>query len=247
MSYSNNPLTQLPTVDFNFDDLRKRMADFTVKFDAFIEQGRKRVLEERNEFRARLGELSEEKRSTSTQITSLQSTLSTHNQVLGREQVEKNEMHAQISKLESHATQQSAQRDRLRSAITQTQRQIDAKLQAQREYAAKEDVQSRLNRPELNFWETYLGCRIEGSGDENKVRIVFVFPPPKSVGSGGEEREALFELTVPLTNRGKWDVAYMKPKLEPAKVERVVDRLNTTRDIATVLKGMRALFVEAMK
>ena len=57
MSYSDSPLTQLPSIDFNFDDLRKRMADFTVKFDAFIERGRKRVLEERNEFRARLGEL----------------------------------------------------------------------------------------------------------------------------------------------------------------------------------------------
>lgn len=60
LSYSDNPLTQLPTVDFNFEDLRKRMADFTIKFDAFIEQERKRVLEERNEFRARLGELSGE-------------------------------------------------------------------------------------------------------------------------------------------------------------------------------------------
>lgn len=57
MSYSESPLTQLPSVDFNLDDLRKRMAEFTVKFDAFIERGRKRVLEERNEFRARLGEL----------------------------------------------------------------------------------------------------------------------------------------------------------------------------------------------
>lgn len=57
MSYSDNPLTQLPTVDFKFEDLRKRMTDFTLKFDAFIEQGRKRVLQERNEFRARLGEL----------------------------------------------------------------------------------------------------------------------------------------------------------------------------------------------
>jgi len=34
------------------------MNAFTVKFDAFIEKGRKRVLEERNEFRGRLGELS---------------------------------------------------------------------------------------------------------------------------------------------------------------------------------------------
>ena len=156
-------------------------------------------------------------------------------------------MHAQISKLESHASQESAQGDRLRAAISQTQRQIDAKLQAQREYAAKQDGQTRLNRPELNFWETYLGCRIEGSGDENKVRIVFVFPPPKTAGAAGDEREALFELTVPMTNHGKWDVTYMKPKLEPAKVERVVDRLNATREIGTVLKGMRALFLEAMK
>lgn len=52
-----NPLTQLPHVDFNFEDLRQRMSAFTVKFDAFIERGRKRVLEERNEFRGRLGEL----------------------------------------------------------------------------------------------------------------------------------------------------------------------------------------------
>jgi hypothetical protein len=57
MSPQPNPLTQLPNVDFNFDDLRQRMSAFTVKFDAFIERGRKRVLEERNEFREKLGEL----------------------------------------------------------------------------------------------------------------------------------------------------------------------------------------------
>ncbi|KAL2156880.1 hypothetical protein VTH06DRAFT_2775, partial [Thermothelomyces fergusii] len=42
----------LPSVNFGFDELRDRMAKFTAKFDAFIEQGRKRVLEERNQFRA---------------------------------------------------------------------------------------------------------------------------------------------------------------------------------------------------
>ena len=156
-------------------------------------------------------------------------------------------MHAQISKLESHAASQSSQRDRLKSAVAQTQRQVDAKLQAQREYAAKMDGQTRLNGPELNFWETYLGCRIEGSGDENKVRIVFVFPPAKGAGAGGEDREAVFELSVPDSGRGKYDVSYMKPKLDSAKVERVLDRLNATREIGTLLKGVRALFVEALK
>lgn len=48
---------QLPSINFGFDDLRDRMAKFTAKFDAFIEQGRKRVLEERNQFRMNVAEL----------------------------------------------------------------------------------------------------------------------------------------------------------------------------------------------
>jgi kinetochore protein Spc25 len=47
----------LPNVNFGFEELRDRMNKFTVKFDAFIEQGRKRVLEERNQFRMNVAEL----------------------------------------------------------------------------------------------------------------------------------------------------------------------------------------------
>lgn len=41
----------LPTINFGFDELRSRMNTFTQRFDDFIERGRKRVLEERNQFR----------------------------------------------------------------------------------------------------------------------------------------------------------------------------------------------------
>ena len=47
----------LPSTNFGFDDLRDRMAKFTARFDAFIEQGRKRVLEERNKFHMDIAEL----------------------------------------------------------------------------------------------------------------------------------------------------------------------------------------------
>ena len=60
MSYSDSALTQLPTLDIPFDDLRRRMADFSVKFDAFIDRERKRVLEEKNEYKARMSELNGE-------------------------------------------------------------------------------------------------------------------------------------------------------------------------------------------
>lgn len=47
----------LPSIDFGFDDLRDRMAKFTARFDDFIERGRKRVLEERNQFAVTVAEL----------------------------------------------------------------------------------------------------------------------------------------------------------------------------------------------
>jgi len=47
----------LPSINFGFDELRDRIAKFTVKFDSFIEKGRKRVLEERNHFCMNIAEL----------------------------------------------------------------------------------------------------------------------------------------------------------------------------------------------
>ena len=47
----------LPSVNFGFDDLRAHMARFTVRFDKFIEEGRKRVLEDRNHFRMNIAEI----------------------------------------------------------------------------------------------------------------------------------------------------------------------------------------------
>lgn len=47
----------LPSLNFGFEDLRSRMAQFTAKFDAFIEKGRKQVLQERNQFHSNLAEL----------------------------------------------------------------------------------------------------------------------------------------------------------------------------------------------
>ena len=47
----------LPALNFNFDDLRARMSEFTVRFDDFIERGRRKVLEERNLYRMRVADV----------------------------------------------------------------------------------------------------------------------------------------------------------------------------------------------
>jgi kinetochore protein Spc25 len=57
LSETTSLADSLPSVNFGFDDLRERMARFAVRFDEFIENGRKRVLEERNQFRMNVAEL----------------------------------------------------------------------------------------------------------------------------------------------------------------------------------------------
>lgn len=48
---------QLPSINFGFDELRSRMNQFTARFDAFIEKGRRQVLDERNQYRMNVAEL----------------------------------------------------------------------------------------------------------------------------------------------------------------------------------------------
>ena len=58
--HSAEPLSMvdtLPSINFGFDNLREDMARFTARFDEFIDQGRKRVLEERNRFRLNMAEI----------------------------------------------------------------------------------------------------------------------------------------------------------------------------------------------
>jgi kinetochore protein Spc25 len=207
-----------------------------------------------------LFESTEDRRSTAARITTLSSTLVSHAQLVSRESAEKAEMHAAISSLTTAQQEKAAACARLRTAIATTQRQIDAKRVAQQSYAEKMEAQSRLNGPELAFWEEYLGCRIEGSGREDVVRVVFLFEPGSSKingngrnGEGGREegsyyggeREGVFELKVP--ERGGYEVIFSKPRLEEKRVTVCVDRLNESRDIGAFLKGMRGLFGEALK
>lgn len=78
------------------------------------------------------------------------------------------------------------------------------------------------------------------------VRVVYTFPAAKSA-SGDGEREASFELKVPESGNQPYEVVGARPKVDKEKIEKVVGRLNETREIGVLLKGMRALFAEQMK
>ncbi|KAL1967508.1 hypothetical protein VTN77DRAFT_3023 [Rasamsonia byssochlamydoides] len=229
----------LPSVNFGFEDLRSRMAQFTAKFDAFIERGRKQVLEERNQFRINLAELQEDQRMKQRDIEILTLKSQSHAQTLQKEAAEAAEMHAAISSITMERDARLAKRDRLKQQIAETQKAINQKLEAQKAHARYLDAQARLNVPELEFWQDYLCLRIEGAGREDRLKIVYTHLLEKDW-----EREAWFELG---TATRDYEIFHTKPKLERAAIDRELEIVNEDRDFGALLKRMRKLFVEAMK
>ncbi|KAL2872223.1 chromosome segregation protein Spc25-domain-containing protein [Aspergillus lucknowensis] len=229
----------LPDINFGFEDLRGRMAQFTVRFDAFIERGRKQVLEERNQFKIGLAELQEDARMRQRDIEILNLKSQTHEQTLQKETAEAAEMHAAVSSITLERDSRLTKRDRLKQQIEETQKAINQRLEAQKSHSRYLDAQARLNAPELDFWQDYLCLRIEGAGREDRLKFVYSHLLEKDW-----EAEAWFELG---TSSRDYEVFHSRPKLDKGALDRELDLLNEDRDFGGFLKRMRRLFVEVMK
>lgn len=162
-----------------------------------------------------------------------------HSSTLAKESAETEEMKSAISTLSTQRDERLAHRDALKSQIAEVQKAITARREAQLRHRRYLDGQSRYNEPELDFWESYLGLRIEGLGQADRLKFVYT-----NVCEREWEREAWFELD---TSEREYKVLEYRPKVERDDVEGVLERLNETRDLAAFLKGMRELFVEALK
>ncbi|GMF81365.1 unnamed protein product [Aspergillus oryzae] len=245
----------LPSINFGFEDLRNRMAQFTARFDAFIEKGRKQILEERNQFKIGLAELQgacmgtfkgivtnlslEDQRMKQRDIEILNLKSQTHDQTIQKEAAEAAEMHGTIASVTMERDSRLAKRDRLKQQINETQKAINQKLEAQKAHARHLDAQARLNIPELEFWQDYLCLRIEGAGREDRLKFIFSHLLEKDW-----EAEAWFELG---TSSRDYDVFHTRPKVDRDALNGELDILNEDRDFGAFLKRMRRLLVEKMQ
>ena len=163
----------------------------------------------------------------------------THEQTLQKEAAEAAEMHAAISSVEIERASRLAKRDRLKQQIDETQKAIAQKTEAQKAHSRYLDAQSRLNVPELDFWQDYLCMRIEGAGREDRLKFVYTHLLEKDW-----EAEAWFELG---TANRDYEVFHTRPNVDRDALNRELDLVNEDRDFGAFLKRIRKLFVEAMK
>ncbi|KAL9104672.1 MAG: hypothetical protein Q9163_000415 [Psora crenata] len=228
----------LPSINFGFDELRTRMAAFTDRFDNFIARGRKRVLEERNQFRITVAELEEDQKMKKRDLEILAQKTAQHNQTIQQQEAEAAEMEQAIEALTQQRDQASSHRVSLQSQITAIKRDIATRQAAQSQHARDLEEHSRHNVPELNFWETYLGLRIQGGGKVDRLRFVFC-----NLNERDWSREAWFELD---TERREYAVVDSRPKMDREVVERCVEGLNSSRDLGQFLRKMRGAFATAI-
>jgi len=171
------------------------------------------------------------------EITTLKS--QSHAQILAKEGAETTEMHAAIANLTEHRTQLTSHRDTLKAELSSLQSTLAARRDAQAKHAKYLSSQSRFNVPELQFWEDYLCLRIEGAGQEDRLKFVF-----SHVCEADWEKEAWFELD---TSCREYKVLRTSPKVEEEEVAACLEKLNEGRDLAPFFKGMREIFVRALK
>lgn len=162
-----------------------------------------------------------------------------HAASLSAQESETAEMQSAIAAITQQRAAHAQHRDRLRSEIAGLNKQIAARRAAQLQHAKEMDAQASLNGPELDFWETYLGLRIEGAGKVDRLKFVF-----SNLDEREWEREAWFELD---TEKREYRVVSCRPKMDEMELETCVDRLNESRDLGTFLRGMRQAFVKCMK
>lgn len=195
-------------------------------------------MQENESANARRGGI-EDQRMKKKDMEIIQMKTTTYQQTMAKETAEAREIQEAISSLSTQRDKHAQTRDALKEQIAKTQQDIDARLAAQRAHAAQLDAQARFNLPELDFWVDNLGLRIEGAGKNDHLKFVYTCVDEKDWS-----REAWFEL---VTEARDYDVRSCRPRLDREKVEKVLERVNETRELAALLKGMRELFVEAMK
>lgn len=181
----------------------------------------------------------EDQRMKKKDIEILSSKASTHQQMLSKEAAETNEMQAAIASLTAQRDTQLATRESLKQQIAETQKQIEARLAAQRSHAQHVSSQSRFNVPELEFWNSTLSLTVEGAGVDDRLKFIYTH-----IDARDWTREAWFELD---TSKRECEIPYCKPKLDKEQVERVMEKFNEGRSMQILLKGMRDLFKEAVK
>ncbi|KAK7207805.1 chromosome segregation protein Spc25-domain-containing protein [Myxozyma melibiosi] len=235
-SPSGSSAPSIPQFTFNFDRLKRQMDIFQAKFDEFVANDRKKILEDRNAFEQEIQEGKEKETEMLNQIRWYKEKEEEISEEMAREQQEVLETEQSISEFTRKKQELAVLRDAVVKQISEVQQMLEKAREERSKERSKILAQSSLNAPELAFWEQNLGMRIEGV-DDDYLKIIFTL-----ISEANWDKE--YYVVVDLTSVD-YEVSKCEPSLNKSVLERIVNRLNETRDFARFLKEVRNAFKES--
>lgn len=228
----------LPAINFGFAELQSRITAFQDRFDNFIANSRQRVLEERNQFRISLAALEEEERRKKRDIEAIGKRTAEHQRMMAQQEQETTGLQQEISDLSQQRDQALSNRKKLQNSLAALRGEIGQRETAQHHHVREAEAQARHNTPELDFWHSALGLRIEAATPHSVDRLHFVFT---KLDTRQPEQDASFDLD---TSKPDYSVVRCTPKIEADILEQCVDMLNRNRELGPFLKRLRCAFLQ---
>lgn len=224
----------LDSLTANFSELRERMQSFQVKFDGYIEQGRARVLQERNDFARNIAGERERQKELTKQIEEVARKQQETAAAVEKEREEADENERAIRELEQRKGNMQTYHSELDEQIQQLRRGLQQKSAAQAKERNAVIMQRAKGGPELSFWQENLCMTIDGFGVKDEIGFTFSHLLQ-------ENEEKKFRIVLDLASR-EYKVISTQPKLPTEALDEALNRLNGTRNLTLFLQEVRALF-----
>ncbi|KAK9471668.1 chromosome segregation protein Spc25-domain-containing protein [Dipodascopsis tothii] len=214
----------------------QQMDAFQARFDAHLAAERTRILAERAQFDKAIADSRDQQQALAKQLDDVKTRELELEQARLRAQDEIETTEASIQSFTRKKQELSILQSALDAEIDETQALLRKRTEERAVQRSKILRQSSLNAPELTFWESRLGVRIEGVQDD-MLKIVFTL-----VNEAAWERE--YWVILDLASRD-YGITQTEPALPAEVLAGVTARFNESRTFGVFLKAMRQAFKDS--
>ncbi|EPX71194.1 kinetochore protein Spc25 [Schizosaccharomyces octosporus yFS286] len=229
-------LSNFPELELNYNDLKSKISNFNSIFDRFLQDERKQLLNNKNEHLKKLSNVYENQKNIEKTLDHLQAREQTYNELLEKERVEREATEQEIQTIQGKVEAMQKRKQTVLDEIERSRAVLTTKQQTKEELESSKRKQEQLNMPELQFWQDYLGLRMEGVHEE-VIRFVFT-----NIDEKNWDRPFSFQINL---SHIDYEVTHCRPLLPT--LDNLVHKLNQSRDFYQFLRDIRKGFVNYHK
>ncbi|KAL2314287.1 Kinetochore protein spc25 [Schizosaccharomyces pombe] len=165
-------LANFPTIELDYDSLKSKISNFNSIFDRFLQEERKKLLNNKNEYLRQLSEINEAQKKAEKSLEQTEARKQNFTELLEKEHEEQAITEQEIFSFQEKLDAMLKRKQKLSEELDHYRAIISSKRELRAQEMEAKRKQDSYNNPELKFWEDYLGLKMEGVHDE-VIRFIF--------------------------------------------------------------------------